>query len=303
MKGTYNIIASWADGHGHTKSYTALTFTVGCEITSFQIKDSYAPPTFTYNVFSSRKIVSLTAVVYEQVPACGYTFTNNFDHQDIGAGVEASIIFAGAVVIPSFEVYSTNPAHEASYTVTLANAITIDAGQGQSATTFTPPSVSQTISVVNQCKDTTVNAITFSPSAIIVNDGSEGTSDFVIPTDAVDTANSLTSLCGARTYAIADSTGTINDWAVITDHALTAGSKTLTIKTPLYPTAITEPTKVITLTVTSSLADWSGAIVSTTDIDVTITRLVCDCNRMIWIAPTTQTVTVNVGATTSFTTT
>ena len=166
----------------------------------------------------------LTAVVYEQVPACGYTFTSVFGHTITGA-TEQSIIFAGATVVPSFEVYSTNPAHEASYTVTLTNAITVDAAQGQSVTAFTPPSVTQTISVVNLCKDTTINAITFSPTAITVNDGNEGTSDFVIPTDAVDTANSLTSLCGARTYAITDATGAaVANWAIITDHASTAGT-------------------------------------------------------------------------------
>jgi len=110
----------------------------------------------TYNVFTSRTIVPLTAVVYEQVPACAYTFTNNFSHT-INAGTDASIIFAGATVVPSFEVYSTNPAHEASYTVTLNNVITVDANQGQTATSFTPPNISQTISVVNPCKDTTLN--------------------------------------------------------------------------------------------------------------------------------------------------
>jgi len=121
-----------------------------------------------------------------------------------------------------------------------------------------------------------------------VNDGNEGTSDFVIPTDAVDTANSLTSLCGARTYAITDSSNVaVTTWAVITDHASTAGSKTLTIKTSLYPDAITTSTKSITLTVTSTLTDWSGATASTTNIVVTITRLVCNCNRMMWVAPTT----------------
>jgi len=51
MKGTYNIIASWADGHGHTKSYTALTFTVDCTITSFVLSGSY-DLTYAYNVFT-----------------------------------------------------------------------------------------------------------------------------------------------------------------------------------------------------------------------------------------------------------
>jgi hypothetical protein len=156
MKGTHSIIVTWTDllTPAHTHTYTALTFTVGCEVTSFTAAPS--PSTFTYNVFTSRTIIPLTSVVYTQVPACGYTFTNTFGHT-ISAGTDASIIFAGTTVTPSFEVYSTTPAHEASYTVTLTNAITIDANQGQTTVAVSAPSVTQTISVVNPCKDTTIN--------------------------------------------------------------------------------------------------------------------------------------------------
>ena len=182
--------------------------------------------------------------------------------------------------------------------MTLANSITFAAAQGQSTLTIAAPSVSQTLTVVNPCAATTINQITFSPSAIAVNDGDDGPADFVIPTDAVDVANSLTGLCGARSYAIKDATNVaVTTWAVITDHASTEGSMTLTIKTSLYPNQITTATKVETLTITTTLVDWSGATASTTNIVVTISRLACNCDRLLWVAPTLQTVTVNIGAT------
>ena len=128
VKGTHNIIAVFNPTNGADKSYTALTFTVGCEITSFAV--SGAPGSNpTYDIFTSRSIISLTGVTYTQAPACGYTFTNTFGHT-IPSGTAASIIFAGTIVVPSFEIYSTDTSHVAAYTVSLTDTITIDASQG-----------------------------------------------------------------------------------------------------------------------------------------------------------------------------
>ena len=79
QKGTHSIIATWTPKYGSPITYTALTFTVGCEVTSFTV--SGAPGSNpTYNIFEQRKIISLTGVTYTQVPACGYTFSNTFGH-------------------------------------------------------------------------------------------------------------------------------------------------------------------------------------------------------------------------------
>jgi hypothetical protein len=63
------------------------------------------------------------------VPACGYTFAKTFTH-GIPSGTATSIISAGTTVTPSFEIYTTNKAHEANYAVTLQTAIAINSGQG-----------------------------------------------------------------------------------------------------------------------------------------------------------------------------
>jgi hypothetical protein len=110
----------------------------------------------------------------------------------------------------------------------------------------------------------------------------------------------LKELCGKRNYVIKDATATtITTWASIAAHASTDGSMTLTIDTTQYPNAISSATKVETLTITTTLDDWAGATVSNTNIVVTINRLGCNCDRLLWVAPTVQTVTVNIGATTT----
>lgn len=111
--------------NGSAKTYTALTFTVGCEITSFTVSGTPASNP-TYNIFTQRSIINLTGITYTQSPACGYTFSSSYAHT-IPTGTAASIIFAGTNVVPSFEIYSSVGTHEGSYTVQLANTITINA--------------------------------------------------------------------------------------------------------------------------------------------------------------------------------
>ena len=297
MKGTHNLVAVFTPTNGSAKTYTALTFTVGCEITSFAV--SGAPGSNpTYDIFTSRSIISLTGVTYTQSPACGYTFTNSFGHT-IPSGTAASIIFAGTNVIPSFEIYTTNTSHEAAYTVALTNTITVNAGQGQGSTTsFSPADVSITIDVSNPCKTTTISGITFNPSSITVADGATATAEFSVPGDGVDTANSLTGLCGTKNYAISNASGAVSGWAVITDSSVTAGDKTLTIDPSQYGSHISS-TVSETLTITTTFADWGTNSGTTSTIAVTITAVSCDCAALAWTAPTAATGTINIDATDS----
>ena len=126
VKGTHNLIAVFNPTNGNDKTFTALTFTVGCEITSFTVSGSPASNP-TYNIWTQRSIINLTGMTYTQSPACGYTFSSSYAH-GIPTGTAASIIFAGTAVIPSFEIYSSDGTHENSYAVTLTNTITVDSG-------------------------------------------------------------------------------------------------------------------------------------------------------------------------------
>jgi hypothetical protein len=126
VKGTHSLIVTFTPVNGSAYSYTALTFAVGCKITSWTVAGQPGS-NLTYNIFSSKKILSLTGVTYTQSPACGYTFTNNFSSSTIPSGNAASIISIGTVVVPSFEIYTTTKAHEANYSLVLKNTITVGA--------------------------------------------------------------------------------------------------------------------------------------------------------------------------------
>lgn len=183
-----------------------------------------------------------------------------------------------------------------TFTLTLANTITVDGSQGQSSTSFSGLDTDYTLTVSNPCPTTTVAAITFSPSSITVEDGSTATSEFVIPSDAVDDAASpLQYLCGTKTYAITDSNGAaVSTWAVITDSA-TEGSKTLTITPGSYGSDITASVSE-TLTITTELADWGANSGSTATIAVTLNPITCSCAALAWSAPTAGTTTVAIDA-------
>ena len=99
-----------------------------CEITSFTVSGAPASNP-AYDVFTARSTINLTGVTYTQVPSCGYTFVSTFGHT-IPSGTAASIIFAGATVVPSFEIYSADTSHAAAYSVVLTNSIEIGSGQG-----------------------------------------------------------------------------------------------------------------------------------------------------------------------------
>ena len=150
--------------------------------------------------------------------------------------------------------------------------------------------------MANPCPSTTVAAITFSPSSITVTDGSTATSEFVIPTDDVDTAASpLKYLCGTKTYTIKDSSNNvITTWAAITDSS-TDGSKTLTIDPQQYGSDITS-TVTETVTVETKFEDWSSNSGSTATIVVTMDPNTCDCSALAWTAPTIGTATVAINA-------
>ena len=84
--------------------------------------------------------------------------------------------------------------------------------------------------VSNPCVTATINNIVFNPVAITVSDGSTATATFSTPTDSVDASNTVSNLCGAKSYTIKDSTGTvITTWASIS--TATDGTHTLTIDT------------------------------------------------------------------------
>jgi hypothetical protein len=160
-----------------------------------------------------------------------------------------------------------------------------------------------TVAVSNPCKTATVSSIVFNPSAIAVNDGSSAEAEFPVPGDTVDTANSLTGLCGTKTYTLTDAAdnSSVTSWVSVIDSTTNAstGGKVIKVNTLNYGSEITTGTKVITINVLAKYADsdYSGVSGTTTTIVVTITKATCSCAAMVWTAPTISTGTVAIGST------
>jgi hypothetical protein len=155
------------------------------------------------------------------------------------------------------------------------------------------PDVSFTVTVVNPCLTTAITDITFSPASLSVADGSTTTASFTIPQDAIDSANTIQDLCGAKEYAVYDTSTLVTTWASIAAHASTARTYVLTIDTTQL--AYSSSTISKTLTVKTTFTDWAGnAGNSASQITLQVTSTSCDCTAMAWTAPSIATQTVQI---------
>jgi len=115
----------------------------------------------------------------------------------------------------------------------------------------------------------------------------------------VDTSNSLTGLCGTKTYTLTNNSGgaSVSAWVSVVDSTTTAGAKTLKVNSALYPTDFTTSSVAITVDVLVKLADYSGVGGTTSAIVVTINKAACSCAAMVWTAPTIQVASVALSST------
>jgi hypothetical protein len=110
----------------------------------------------------------LTGVTYTQVPVCGYTFTSSYSQ---ATSPSSSFVTLGTVLQPSVEIYSDAGANAGTVTVTFSNAITVDAGQGQTTTAISAPDFTFDIVVTNPCLTTVIDDPIFTPTSLTVTDG------------------------------------------------------------------------------------------------------------------------------------
>jgi hypothetical protein len=233
-------------------TYNAVSITIECEVASFAV--SGTPGTQAYTVFDAQTIFDLSAMVYTQSPACGYTFTSVYTYTTSPA---SSFVTAGTVLIPSVAIYSAAGADAGTVTVTVNNAITIDGSQGQTTAGITAATDTFDITLTNPCVTTTITDISFSPASMTVADGSTGTSTFTIPQDTVDSANTVQDLCGVKTYTIKDSgNSVISTWASIAEDPSDDRQRILTIDAAQYSYFSSVTTE--TITVETKYADWAG---------------------------------------------
>ena len=201
-----------------------------------------------------------------------------------------------------------------SYAVALENDITIAANSnfaGGASATFDGSSdkLSFTISILNPCLTTTVNAIVFSNAGSagayaksIVDGTSDATITFVTPTDTATTT--YAAVCGDYTYSIhSDNTGANFSynaaWAVITGPA--TNTYTLTIDTTQDLTLIgTTPSQLINVWIRARMNTYSDREIYT-KIEVTITEASCSCASLALANPSASVTVVSAIAATAAT--
>jgi len=272
-------------------TYSALSLTISCEITSFTL-GGQGTSSFTYNVFDPLKIIDASTLTFTQVPACAYTFTKTWTYT-IPSAVNTAVK-QGSYLTPSIEIETSNTALAGGpHSLVVNAALSVNSGQGQTTTAFTK-TATYTLTIVNPCLATTINAITFDETPVTVADGTKKTVDFSIPSDGVDTARNLVDLCGKKVYTITDSGTAVTTWAKIADSP-TARKMRLTIDPQLYGSHI-DSNVVRTLTVTTKFDTWTSNAGSTATLQVTMTPATCDCSAMAWSAPTVDTAKVNTPA-------
>ena len=136
------------------------------------------PSAVAYTLFTSSLEVDLTSLVYVQTPACGYAYTSSLTWTGLQTFITTSTDFIVDVYSQAISVAgSTAASPSQTYSLTLANDITIASNGPAGSTTF--PNGGSTIgfdvTITNPCHSTTIPNLTFSPtSAMVVIDGATG---------------------------------------------------------------------------------------------------------------------------------
>ena len=71
-------------------SYTAVTITVTCEITSWTVGGA-GTTSISYDIFGDTKIINGSTLTFTQSPACGYTYTSSWAYT-IPSGNAQSVV-------------------------------------------------------------------------------------------------------------------------------------------------------------------------------------------------------------------
>jgi hypothetical protein len=122
--GTHNLVAVFNPTYGLDITFTALTFTVTCQVTSWS-KPS-APSiangfTLTTAVFAAPLPINVATLGYVQIPDCGYAFTSTYSWNGLPSFVTEAPTGSGTIIVSSSNLNNVN-----TYSVFFTNSITIN---------------------------------------------------------------------------------------------------------------------------------------------------------------------------------
>lgn len=159
-------MAVWTPLYGSAKTYTALTFTVNCQVASFT-KPVSAPSTQTYVVYDKPLAIDVTNLVYTQSPACGYTYESVYTWNNLPASVSEAPQYSGKLLVST-----SNLDHVATTSVNFVNVIKVPNNGPATDSVFNVNTASDEVSfniVVNDpCSGTDASAVVFHDTNALV---------------------------------------------------------------------------------------------------------------------------------------
>lgn len=233
--GTWTLKATFTPDNGSAITYTAISITVTCTVTSFTI--GAGPSNLNYDVFGTSAFVDVSTVSLTQVPDCGYAYTTTYTW----TGTVSNVITIDSGNGGRINVQTNNVSDANTYAVTVGRTIIIADNNGSSSSfDYTGSSDQHSFNVIisNPCPQATLNEITFAPTSISVQDGQSATATFSSPTTTIDVNNSLFQACGSLSFAVfADDQDTAlsTQWATV---STTGATGTLTVDTSIDQTLI-----------------------------------------------------------------
>jgi hypothetical protein len=296
--GTHEIIAIFTPDHGSAARYTAMRLTVECTITAFTKPSN--PADFTYNVWDPMLPIQMQGaggIYYPiQAPACNYPLTLSYTYTGTSA-----YVFENGSANDELDVHAIKGAAAATYPITVAVAVVVPNGNNSGTTSF---SVSGTVDfnviVTNPClaaNGMTIDPIVFTDAAPTVVDGTVSYTEWPAPATSVDTALSTTAVCGATSYAVYMSSNgddiAPSAWATLSEPVF--GTYRLTFDTNQDLNVIDNEASVTkTLYIKTTLDLWAQSEYDA--ITININAAVCDCQWLLWSAPTPNIRVVAIGS-------
>jgi len=244
--GTHNLIVVFNPTYGSDKTYTALTFTVTCEVTSWTIPS--APTSgggfdLSYVVFETPLPIDISPLAYVQSPVCGYTFTSTYTWTNLPSFVSEAPAGSGNIIVSSAKLTDVS-----STSVYFTNSITIASNGPAGSSTFNLNAANErvtfSIEVTDPCSASTAATVVFKDSgdsvvtSTAVTDGNSVVITIDSPTNSFSVSEGVSDRCGAMSAAVytlqdGSDTNPTNNWASITGPDFTTGAYTLTIDTSL----------------------------------------------------------------------
>ena len=196
--GPHVLTVTWTPTWGAASTYSAITLTIECEITSFTAPSQ---ADITYTIYEPQVSADISALAYVQTPACGYAYTRDYTWANVAVPVSIDTANDGKV-----DIASIKPSELGTHALSLSTVLTVSNGNNGGTDTFAMNAgadlVAFEVTVINPCTSTTIEDITFTMSPVMVVNGFAEVTTWTMPITALDTAKADTGLCGLVSFEV-----------------------------------------------------------------------------------------------------